>query len=1436
MRPPLALCGVVLASVASLSPPSHADTKAPYMAGEVWWVSRGSSQCGHQANAYDFNSGAGCDDLGKPILSPVKGLVITASCDAAEPDWGRTVIVDDDDDTGYARVAHLDAIFVRVGDRVEQGQVLGLCGSTGNSTAPHVHYQYQATQSGGGIEYPLSDIGIPTGPPEPECCLCDDGDHQYVSRNTRMLDQAYDRNGGSSRIGDREYNMWELDEARAANPSHPWYLPWTSTGNYRADDTATNCFIQHLNGGFYWDGVLIYDGLAGAGKAYVLHSGFWVTWTTRGGPSDATLGLPITDEYSQGAGEARQDFQLGYLYYKQGRTPDEITVNKYPYCAPGMTAQGWDATGSYRIAQNYESRGARNHFGEPTGYAYRTGSVWRQLFQYDSIELSVDPSGSFACGNGCEGGSETGGAQCTGDPGSLISNGEFSNGSECWEFINPENRAVVSDLDRIEIQVLQAGGYAGVQLRQGVAVTQGQQYRLVQRLEATNPTTVTVALVSPMGEALGLWRDVPLEGTNDHVEILFTAAETSTDALLTYYVGQSATTLRLDAVRLETTSGITVSPATCLGDGSALVANGGFDGSVCWTVNDYYRRGTYEFIGQLHVSLGGGSDVAEVYQLAPVAAEHDYRMSFDAHSSDPTTIIVAVQKKSDPWRQYGLWERVELSATTFHFDQVFTADTTDASARVTLSFMEASGEIWIDNVRFEEVICTKDPGSLIGGGQFTSTDCWRFQHRPADRFETVQEERDVQSAHLTVAAAGEQWETQLYQERIRVSAGKRYRLSCEVKGSNPLSNVNFQLAIKPIPPDTVWKHVLLFDQSPTDDYVEALRENIANWSTEDARLSFAVGDTSGEYWIRNVRLEEHENCPRQLGNAVASGDFVKAGCWRFEDHAGDGSFETVDQGDGTYAAHCVVNTPNPEFWWSQLLQDAVVLDARWRYRLTAEVKGSLSGSQMFLQLAKPSSAPIWYEVFGAPISLTDAWTPVAIVATSDSTTPSGRLAFAFGRTAGEYRIRNVTLTILPDSAGTRNKYKQPFASRSIWNMPIGSGAVYIDAELPDTSAAAIDVDYWIETKASDPLRAVYDASPGWTEPRCKEAPLTGDSTYFPDDLLIADATFGFYPSTPNNSAAILQPDAETLVQLNALARCSYAGPVYGIPVRDSLDQLFAQENIYREGITGAHGGSLLSSIGGTIRVGELVAAEPIPHVLKVDIWGERDIWPQEGGYRWPAVKSDICWSHNCSAAPLYGGHVPALRMGALLAIPPWVTEDYLGLQTAVGKKLFRALQDYGAYVADNSAWNAYNLCIESGVKEEIEAFYGYSIDTFDRTAPYYQDLNKLFAALHVVDNNSESTVGGGGEPRVPLAPELNPSTDAILPADVTATPVMLSIRRSQPSSLDPAFEINAPKGSRAELLIFAVNGHLAARLYDGTVDDTHTSVRWYSARGRARLR
>lgn len=323
-----------------------------------------------------------------------------------------------------------------------------------------------------------------------------------------------------------------------------------------------------------------------------------------------------------------------------------------------------------------------------------------------------------------------------------------------------------------------------------------------------------------------------------------------------------------------------------------------------------------------------------------------------------------------------------------------------------------------------------------------------------------------------------------------------------------------------------------------------------------------------------------------------------------------------------------------------------------------------------------------------------------------------------------------------DTADGRDPWLWPFATDSIWNTPIGSDARYVDAGLGAAGYTGIDREHFFVVSADDPVRPVYRYA-SWSD-RCGGTEPLGEIR-LPDELVVPDAA---PPTTPNNPTTLLQPDGRTVLQLNGFARCEAGGPAYGV--------LYDPVDLYGDGIPGAHGGSGMSAIGGSIRSGELTADTPIRHALKVNLWAERLLYfdGSRPGYRWPALQAD-----SYASPTTYGGDNPALVLGSLLAIPPGIDAADLGLTTDVGRKLFAAMRDYGVYVVDDSAWDAHDLSIEAGVEDEVRAAYGLELSA--EAGALHDDLNRLYGALSVVDNNAPDAIGGGGTPAAPLAPPIS---------------------------------------------------------------------------------
>ncbi len=76
-------------------------------------------------------------DAGLPILATADGVV---SRSTRVSDYGNTI--DISHSAGYVtRYAHMSKILVKTGQAVQRGDVVGLVGSTGRSTGPHLHYE-----------------------------------------------------------------------------------------------------------------------------------------------------------------------------------------------------------------------------------------------------------------------------------------------------------------------------------------------------------------------------------------------------------------------------------------------------------------------------------------------------------------------------------------------------------------------------------------------------------------------------------------------------------------------------------------------------------------------------------------------------------------------------------------------------------------------------------------------------------------------------------------------------------------------------------------------------------------------------------------------------------------------------------------------------------------------------------------------------------------------------------------------------------------------------------------------------------------------------------------------------------------------------------------------------------------------------------------------
>ncbi len=94
--------------------------------------------------SYEFHAGLDIGgDMGDVVVAPANGVVSKA-------DWtgGYGNMVEINHGNGLTtRYGHLSRIGVHAGDKIQRGQILGLIGSTGRSTGPHLHYEVRLNDS-----------------------------------------------------------------------------------------------------------------------------------------------------------------------------------------------------------------------------------------------------------------------------------------------------------------------------------------------------------------------------------------------------------------------------------------------------------------------------------------------------------------------------------------------------------------------------------------------------------------------------------------------------------------------------------------------------------------------------------------------------------------------------------------------------------------------------------------------------------------------------------------------------------------------------------------------------------------------------------------------------------------------------------------------------------------------------------------------------------------------------------------------------------------------------------------------------------------------------------------------------------------------------------------------------------------------------------------
>ena len=245
----------------------------------------------------------------------------------------------------------------------------------------------------------------------------------------------------------------------------------------------------------------------------------------------------------------------------------------------------------------------------------------------------------------------------------------------------------------------------------------------------------------------------------------------------------------------------------------------------------------------------------------------------------------------------------------------------------------------------------------------------------------------------------------------------------------------------------------------------------------------------------------------------------------------------------------------------------------------------------------------------------------------------------------------------------------------------------------------------------------------------------------------------------NLSASIMGADCQTIYPSQPFTKCpqnNYA----------ATHEITQSGSLWGDLQIGSHGGAGIGNPGGTIRVGEWVPGGSIDHVIGISLFDRYyycnptppgatpGVNPGDGGFRWPAVKSDE--GSGCFTGR-YQGTIPDMTMGSLLKLPKDCNID--ALETEAMKILARTLRDWGAIVNDSQTYEVAMLNMEkSAIQQGNNIIYADALDDFTQdwgyplvsngfgTPPdtaHNRDWGLILSKLEVVTNNFPDTPGGG---------------------------------------------------------------------------------------------
>lgn len=154
----MAISGVLIAQPAQAASGPRPHFQLPFACNEQW---RLGTYIGHDDYEIDMTK-VGAPSLGSPILASYSGTVMASGYSGGA---GNRVRIWHGGGWQSEYYHMRDTPLVNVGQSVQQGQILGFVGTTGDSSGPHLHYAQRAngTSTSNGTVVHAYFNGVPSG-------------------------------------------------------------------------------------------------------------------------------------------------------------------------------------------------------------------------------------------------------------------------------------------------------------------------------------------------------------------------------------------------------------------------------------------------------------------------------------------------------------------------------------------------------------------------------------------------------------------------------------------------------------------------------------------------------------------------------------------------------------------------------------------------------------------------------------------------------------------------------------------------------------------------------------------------------------------------------------------------------------------------------------------------------------------------------------------------------------------------------------------------------------------------------------------------------------------------------------------------------------------------------------------------------------------------